>query len=224
MNLVFFDFCETLVNFTTPDVFVDFCMQKTGLGKSYTMFSKTKWGEKFLKKYWRFNKKVHLLQLKSLTRVEIDKLAEAFYIEKIVPNLHEPIVELLDGHKENGDKVYIVSGGYSPYINCFAKEHEVDGVISNDFLFDKDVFQGKISSKDCIEEEKVIRTAKFFEPSACYEKSIFYSDSYSDLPLFRLVDRPILVSREKRRRMAKEYGLEQIVISEMEQEKTKNKS
>ena len=214
MNLVLFDFCETLVNFQTADKFVDYCMERTGKGALYKKIRKKNNIDNWLKKHWMLNKKLHLFCLKGLSSQNIDELAKDYYKEYIIPNLYSPVVDLLDNYRRNNHSVYIVSGGYSAYIKIFVDEHNLNGLIANDFCYKNGTFTGRIIQKDCMGKEKVIRVNKELNLKD-YENTLFYSDSYSDLPLFNTVDEGILVSKDTHRKKADEYGLKQIIISEM---------
>lgn len=127
--------------------------------------------------------------------------------------------ELIKKYKAEGYFVYIVSGGYKEYIDYYARDLGVNGVIANEFKyinrFGKSIFSGLLCSKDCMGIEKVNRLNQMFNHKDI-DFSVSYSDSLSDLPLFKWTDKAILVSKFKERRCAKENGLDQIVLAEHE--------
>lgn len=224
MKLALFDFCETLVNFQTADYFVEYCLKKFNRNNCYERMFRIKIINVFLNKHWRLRKNVHLYFLKGIKEEEIKIAAKEYYIRYIKPNSFETMGKLISDYKSDDYKVYIVSGGYSPYIEYYANDHNIDGIISNNFKYKRksgeNIFTGKLCGRDCMGEEKVIRLNFLFMCDEI-EDSVSYSDSLSDLPLFRWTKRAVLVSKYKERKSAKENNLEQIILANVEPEGTR---
>ena len=200
MKVALFDFCDTIVNFQTADVFVRYCLNKENLLDD---------NEKKLSKLDK------LMLLSGLKRDYIKKMAYDFFCEMIKPNLYKPVVDLMKWLKtEKKYNIYVVSGGYQVYIDFFCNEYNLDGVISNDFIFENNVFTGNIIENDCMGIEKVYRVKKYFQNIEVTD-TIFVSDSISDKPLLDWVDVGIVVSKEKHRNWCDEYRYQQIVIKDL---------
>lgn len=219
MKLVLFDFCDTLVNFQTADPFVEYVKKEYGRGIVYDKFWSVQCVYKFLEKHWKLRKKINLYQIKGLNEDQIRKSAEDYYNTLIRPNSFVYMKNLIKEYKEKEYVVYLISGGYEEYIKFYADELGVDGVIANSFKYKnkkgRKIFTGKIIGKECMDEEKVNRLNRIFKKDEV-DFSISYSDSLSDLPLFRWTDKAVLVSKSKERKCAKENGLEQIVLADYE--------
>lgn len=218
MKIVLFDFCETLVNYQTADYFVEYTLKKHNRGKMYYAIAELGVIKKLLGKHWRIKKKLHLLQMKGLSKQDIEDAAKEYYIEYVKPNSFPYMRSLINEYKDKGYMVYIVSGGYSPYIRMYAEELMVDDVIANDFSYNKrGKFKGHIIRKDCMELEKIVRLDEYFADKDIQE-SISYSDSLSDLPMLKWTQRGVLVSKYKERKSAKDNKLEQIVLHDVEKQ------
>lgn len=204
MRIALFDFCDTLVNFQTADPFVTFTLKSaeqdsTGIFYCSENISEPKSKEKYLN------------QLKGLSRTFIYQCAEKYYKTCIKPNLYSRMISILRRYIRLQYKVYLVSGGYEPYLRYFAKDYGIDGVIANEFLFKNQIFTGKIDGTDCMGEEKVCRIENmFFKKNIDY--SISYSDSISDLPLLKWTEEGVVVSRKSLRKWASNERLYQIVL------------
>lgn len=218
MKIALFDFCETLVNFQTADYFVEYALKMHNKGNVYYGLLKFGVVKKFLNKHWQIRKKLHLFQMKGMSKQEIEKAAQEYYKLYIKPNIFPYMLGLIKEYKDKGYKVYIVSGGYSTYIKYYADEIYVDDVIANDFSYSKKgIFRGVICKRDCMGIEKINRLNAYFLKTDI-EKSISYSDSLSDLPMLKWTQKGVLISKYKERKSAKKNNLEQVVLQEVETE------
>lgn len=220
MQLVIFDFCETLVNFQSADRFVDFIIEKE-------KYHKYKWldaVDNFLTKTRILavankilpelnpSKRFKLLQVKGISNEKVSQYAEAFYEERVMPNIIVPIYELLKLHMKNGDYVLVISGGYAPYIKVFSERHNLKGFFATEMAHDTQNLTGLFSGKDCLYGQKVVLVEKYLnENSVDYTKSIVYSDSPSDLPLLKWADEGIVISKHKSQPWAAINGLKEII-------------
>ncbi len=213
MKIALYDFCDTVVNFQTADEYVYFTQKYLDLKEfRHTFMDHEKIRELFIDD-WKTNKGAILYQLRRIRRSALEDAAKQFYTEKILPNIYEPIVAGMKSHREDGYDIYIVSAGYNIYLDFFAEDFGVKGVVANDFLYQDDLFTGKLCRDDCYGEEKVRRLDGLFGKCSI-EHSISYSDSISDLPLLKWTDKGVVVSRNVRRPWVKENGLEDFVLAE----------
>lgn len=104
------------------------------------------------------------------------------------------ILELLCRPEPEIEKV-VVSAGLSLCIHAYIESLHLEfpvQVIANDLAIEGSVVSGVFSRQDCFGAEKVARLLEHF-PTARIERS--FSDSLSDLPLFRISEQPFLVDR-----------------------------
>lgn len=222
MKVALFDFCETLTNFQTAEYYVMFALKKTSRYRYYERALSINWLENLIKRNWKLRKKILLFFLCGVSKEELVEIAKEYYNTYIKPNSFNCMRSLIFQYKRKGYQTYIISGGYSIYIDIYAKECGMDGVVANDFKYKekngKYVFTGKLVNKDCMEEEKINRIESLFQDMDI-DDSIAFSDSYSDLPLLKWADKGVVVSKYKRRKFAEKEGFDQIVISEIGNEK-----
>lgn len=214
-KLVIFDFCGTLISFQTADRYVQFCVKRLQdnsavqcrhrLVQLMDMFRVFKIYNHICKAN-NFRKRTILWQLKGVSYEVCDRLAKEYFEEELLPNVVQPIVEKLKGHLKNGDRVYILSGGYDVYIKYFAQHFGVQETISSKIAFRDGLCTGKMDGKDCMRENKL----EYIRPFLKGAETFCYTDSKSDLPLLEIVDEPIVVSKEYPQNWATERNYQQI--------------
>lgn len=220
MNLVIFDFCETLVHFQTADRFVDFVIEKEKYRKYRWLDFMSRLLYKFkiivlVNKLWpKLNpmKRLKLMQIRGVSEGTIDYLAEEFYQSEIKPKLILPLYELLLKHREQNDFIIIISGGYAPYISLFTEQHQLNQYFATEIAFADQKVTGLFEGKDCLFDQKVVLLNQFVaENKLTFQKSIAYSDSISDLPLLQWADEAFVVSKNKSQPFAKQFGFKEII-------------
>ena len=206
-KIVFLDFCDTVVDFQTADAFVNFCKKRTTYRKFPYRFKiflhKTRlYGlvDSFFKKD-QLGKMLDLLCFSGKERELIDKLAKEFYLEMIKPRFIQGVIEPVRKYIRDNYTVVIVSGGYDAYINYFASEFGIKYIVCNQFYYKKDIFKGKIKEHDCMGQEKISRIKLLAEQEGLIldsDNTVCFSDSESDIPLFKLCKKRFCVlSKEK---------------------------
>jgi len=220
MQLVIFDFCETLVNFQSADRFVDFIIEKdkyhryNWIAKLGKLLTKTRFLAVMNKFFPEFNasKRLKLLQVKGISRERVQSYAAAFYSQQIMPNIIKPIYELFEQHIKNGDYILVISGGYAPYVKLFSEKHGIKGYFATEMASRQEKLTGVFLGKDCLYGQKVILLEEYLKQNPIdYTKSIVYSDSISDLPLLKWADEGVVISRKKPQPWAKTNGLKEII-------------
>jgi HAD superfamily hydrolase (TIGR01490 family) len=220
MQLVIFDFCETLVNFQSADRFVDFIIEKEKYNKYKWLdrlgkiLTKTRFLAVMNKFFPEFNasKRLKLLQVKGISNEKVERYAEEFYSDNVMPNLIKPIFELFQKHLQDKDYVLVISGGYAPYIRLFSEKHGIKAYFATEMAFNNGNLSGMFLGKDCLYGQKVVLLKKYLEENPIdYTKSIVYSDSVSDLPLLKWADEGVVISRKKSQPWAKTNGLHEII-------------
>ncbi len=202
-KIVIFDFCNTLVNFQSADAFVNYVKARSPQTARRTLIEgfrifllKTKLMHILQRfdPYSYLNKRLLLAQLKGLSKKELEKLGESFFKEIIsLRYIPETIQELLKCQK-NGCRICIASGGYDTYLSYVKNHFKIDYLVCTSLKYKHDIFTGHFSGKDCIRNQKLPMVIKQLgEPLLANSETIFYSDSITDLPLFKYCDKGIVV-------------------------------
>ncbi len=220
-KLALFDFCETLVDFQTAGPYVDFIRLKTGsekmqrLEKMRILLKKIRVTAVINKLFpwYSFDKRLKLFQLKGFSRSTLEKYAEIYYRSRIVPEMIPDLLNEMNKLKAGGYTITIISGGYSIYLDSFAKDHQIDHVIASEIAFNsKEICTGKLKGTDCMYHYKIDKLKDHFFPETIVAKeSVFYSDSITDLPLLLWAGQAVVVSKEKKQSWAASHGLNEIV-------------
>lgn len=220
MNLVIFDFCETLIRFQTADRFVDFIIQKGNYRKYQwiNFVSRILFRLKVItiinKLFPKFNpsKRLKLFQIRGINTATVHAFAEEYYLQEIMPNLILPVYKLMQQHINQNDYVMIISGGYSPYIKLFTEQHHLKKHFATEIEITPEKISGFFLGKDCLYEQKVILLNKFVrENNISFTKSIAYSDSISDLPLLQWADEAFVISNQHSQTWASTHGFKEII-------------
>lgn len=149
-------------------------------------------------------------QLKPLSersRAELDQLHERYMERKVLPMITEKARALVEQHRANGDLLLIITATNSfvtkPIATAFGIEYligttpeEIDGE-----------FTGRVVGTPSFQEGKITRLNEWLAANGYtlgdFETTWFYSDSHNDLPLMKLVDKPIAVDPDP---VLKEYA------------------
>jgi HAD superfamily hydrolase (TIGR01490 family) len=222
MKLVIFDFCETLVNFQTADCFVEYILHQSGRGK-------IKFNKKLTAVLYRLriialanklfpglnlSKRMCLYQLQGLPTHEMDSWSKSFVNEKIRPNLIPELMLKLKEHKQVGDYIVLISGGYEDYLTVFAQQENIPGVMGTRIQRKNNRLTGYFDGADCLHTEKVNRLNEWLSTrNNHFESTVVYSDSITDMPLFKWVDVPIVVSKNRSQLWSQEYKFSEIIYS-----------
>ena len=181
MKLAIFDFDDTIVKGQTPDSFCEFALNR--LNKNYfqkLIFYLNKF--KLMPKAFKIRKKLLLFSLKGTKKNTINKISKEFFNTLI---FNKKIINEIKNYKLKNFKIVIVSGAYQSYLRFFKM---ADDHISNEFNYKKNIFTGILKSKDCLGAQKVNRILKKYTYKDL-NSAVFFSDSMTDEPLFRIVKR-----------------------------------
>jgi HAD superfamily hydrolase (TIGR01490 family) len=221
MNLVVFDFCETIVSIQTADRFVDFVAKHSqpryfklitllekALTKSrfYVLFSI------FFSKY-NLSKKINLLKIRGVSETKLKELSYRYYNEIIKSNFNKDILTLLLNIIEQKNIVYVISGGYNPYLELFCLEYKIDYLFSSKIKIKNKSVTGFLEGKDCMFEEKVKLLQEHLNThNLNFENTIVYSDSITDMPLFNWAKEQYVISYNESQRWVNQNKFKEIII------------
>jgi HAD superfamily phosphoserine phosphatase-like hydrolase len=155
-------------------------------------------------------KRFKLFQLRGFNKLELEEYARLFYAKQIKPNLIIDMYQKFQNHLSNADEIVLISGGYSIYLKYFLEEFNLSRLFSSEIEFDRNnLCTGFMTGMDCLYENKVT----FIERNG-FERgmnTVAYSDSITDLPLLKWVNKGYVVSRNVSQKWASQFGFSEIV-------------
>ncbi len=219
--LALFDFCETLVSFQTAGAYVDFVRKKSAAAKMQQL-NRIRMQLKKLKiitlmnkffPYSNIEKKIELYQLKGCSKKMLEQYAAEYYENKIAPCLIPELVTEINHRKNEGYELAIVSGGYSIYLQYFARAFNIPHIIATDIEFDhNNICTGKIKGQDCMYQHKINRVEDYFFSANLDKKNVIvYSDSITDLPLLKWAGTAVVVSKNETQSWAMQQRFSEII-------------
>lgn len=217
MKIALFDFCETLVDFQTADAYVHFVQTNSPITHriikcSYEILNKSHLLgiPRRLFPMSSIDKRLIIRQMKGRAEGEMRILARQYYERMIKPALIKDVLTELLNKKNEGYKIYLISGGYGIYLQYFALEYDIEGIISTNIDFKNGICTGKFTGHDCMFEHKIDYIKQTISDDH-YDDWFAYTDSITDLPMLKMVGHPVVISREKSQKWAEQKGYSQII-------------
>jgi HAD superfamily hydrolase (TIGR01490 family) len=150
-----------------------------------------------------------MLQLtKGWDRAQIERLVEDVILDVIDPYVYAEALDLMELHRSEGRRIYIVSSSPEEVVRPLARHFGVSGVIATRAAVGADgrytgelefyaYGEGKAEAVRAVAERTGIDLARSFA----------YTDSATDLPLLEAVGNPVAVNPDKElRKAAEEHG------------------
>lgn len=129
----------------------------------------------------------------------LTKLHQQFMQEKIRPLITDKSRTLVEKHKSAGDTLVIVTATNSFVTTPIAKEFGIDHLIATEPEIKNGQYTGKIAGTPCFQDGKVTRLKEWLiKQNIKFENCVFYSDSNNDLPLLKLVNKPVAVDPDEK--------------------------
>lgn len=139
-------------------------------------------------------------QLKPLSehpRHELEALHREYMAQKIRPMITDKARALVERHRQNGDLLVVITATNSFVTTPIAREFGIDHLIGTTPEEVDGKFTGKVTGTPSFQEGKITRLHEWLagrdQSLSDFETTWFYSDSHNDLPLLKLVDRPVAV-------------------------------
>lgn len=139
-------------------------------------------------------------QLKPLSehpRSFLDELHARYMQEKIAPMITDKARALVEKHRANGDLLMIITATNSFVTGPIARAFGIDHLIGTLPEEIDGQFTGRSTGVPSFQEGKITRLNSWLEARGQtlkdFDQSWFYSDSHNDLPLMKLVDKPVAV-------------------------------
>ena len=197
MNLAIFDLDNTLLDgdsdynwglFLIQEGLVDEKTHKDSNKKFYADYNA---GKLDIYKFTEFQFKF----FKNNTRQLTDELLVRYIDEVASSMITKKARELVTKHRNNGDKLLIITATNSYITKPIGKLLGIDDLIGTDLDEANGEFTGKVKGIPSFKEGKIERLNLWLKQKKLtlseFEKTFFYSDSQNDLPLLRLVSNPV---------------------------------
>ncbi len=202
-NIVLFDMDNTLVTTDTIQLWSDFLHQKGFIDTEDKCIR-----EGFHKDYLAGNLDIYacfeneIATIKNLGMEQGKKLREEFFVSKVIPKISRKGLELIKEYKQQPDTlVLLITATISFIARPVADYAEMDDLIATKEEIAAGEFTGKVAGVPSIGQGKVIRFQGWLDQHQISAKySVLYSDSFNDLPLLNLVDKPIVVDPDEKLR------------------------
>ena len=141
--------------------------------------------------------------MKGASKEKVERIGRAFAQREVERGLRAGALEAIEKHKERGDKLIIISAAVDVIAKPMGDLLGFDHVLSTEMSFDRrNKLQLKFKTPNCYSCEKANRFKEMLvdNPSLkqYYTHVTFYSDSYSDLAMFKLANVCVCVHPDKK--------------------------
>ena len=150
-----------------------------------------------------------MLQLtRGWDRAQVERLVEDVILEVIDPYVYAEALDLMELHRSEGRRIYIVSSSPEEVVRPLARHFGVSGVIATRAAIGADGrYTGELEYYAYGEEKAAAVRAVAARTGIDLSSSFAYSDSVTDLPLLEAVGNPVAVNSDKElRKVAEERG------------------
>lgn len=129
------------------------------------------------------------LYVKGYSFDQLDSKARDFAITKLNSYIKPEIFSKLEYHKEHKHSIIIISANLELYLKYWVKLHNLDGLIATEIEFINNICTGKLKTKNCYGQEKVIRLLDYLQHNnQKYIYSYAYGNSRGDYELLTYVN------------------------------------
>ncbi|OAA83151.1 HAD-IB family hydrolase [Clostridium ljungdahlii] len=135
--------------------------------------------------------------INGISEKDMELLTKEFYEKRLSKIFYKDAMYTLKKFKNSGYKIYLISASAEFYLKELYKIEEVDKIIGTRFQIVNGKHTRKILGQNCKGEEKVARLMESLKKDNIevdFKNSYMFSDSLSDLPLFKLVGNPYLIN------------------------------
>ena len=199
MRLVFFDFDKTLTKIDTVLLFGFYIgIKRRKYSKIVSMCADALMAKFNFLSNQEFKERFAWLFLAGERLDEITIVCNNFYDKYSDRLMKRNILQVLDGHRTKGDRVWIVSANYDCFLEPLRRKFAIEGILASQTEIIHDRLTGNLLGKVCHGREKVARVKERFGEEAV-SGAVAYGDSKSDLYLLRAVKEGCLVTKQKLR-------------------------
>ena len=152
--------------------------------------------------------------LKDFTIEETEAIFQWVTDEYFWPLMRQDVIARLNQHKQQGHKIVLLSGMFTPYLRIIGKKLKADYVIGTEMELKDRRYTGKIIQPLCFSDNKAKYLNRFIERQQFdidLTASSAYADSFYDLPVLEMIGYPVATYPDRRLlELAKENGWESI--------------
>jgi phosphoserine phosphatase len=135
----------------------------------------------------------------------VERLVEDVILDVIDPYVYAEALDLMELHRSEGRRIYIVSSSPEEVVRPLARHFGVSGVIATRAAIGTDGrYTGELEFYAYGEEKAAAVEAVAERTGIDLSRSFAYSDSATDLPLLGAVGHPVAVNPDKELRKAAE--------------------
>lgn len=138
------------------------------------------------------------------SRERLDELHQRFMQQHVDPIVLPAALALVEEHKANGDLCLIVTATNRFVTQPIATRFGVHDLIATDLQIADEVFTGKIEGIPCFQAGKIRKLQSWLdanpEHGANISHSVFYSDSFNDIPLLEAAGEAVAVDPDDKLR------------------------
>lgn len=136
-----------------------------------------------------------LAPLVGMTRERVDAMADDYTQRYVMQIVRQRAVEQLAWHRQQGDRLMIISASFDFLVEAIARQLNVEEVIGIEVLLDDAKMTDQIAEVVSYQEGKLILLQAWLsQRGETLSGSYFYSDSHNDLPLLEAVENPVTVT------------------------------
>ncbi|MEN9797944.1 MAG: hypothetical protein RL653_1640 [Pseudomonadota bacterium] len=203
MAIAFFDLDRTLLAVNSASLWVR---------REFAEGNITKW-QALQAASWLLRYKLGFGRLEDVLEGAVGKLAGVsddelrakstrFYQEQLRTQFRPRAREVLEQHRSAGDRLVMLTSSWGHLADLIAGELGMHAVLCNRFALDaRGILLGQLHGDICYGEGKVVHARRYAaQVGGTLEDAVFYTDSYSDLPVLHVVGRPVVVNPDGRLR------------------------
>ena len=205
MSLAIFDLDNTLIADDSDFLWGQFLVDRGIVDKDY--YEQT--NQKFYEDYKQGTLDIVEFLNFSLAPLAIHDSEQLYrWRNEFIETIIKPITlsaarELVEQHRTAGDILLVITATNRFVTAPIVELYGIDNLLATDPEFINGQYTGKFIGSPCFQEGKVKQLEEWLSTSGVsLEGSYFYSDSHNDLPLLKLVDRPIAVDPDDKLRAA----------------------
>ena len=201
MSLAIFDLDNTLLADDSDFLWGQFLVDRGIVDKDYYEAANQKFYQEYqhgsldIYEFLRFS--LAPLALHDAQQLHIWR--EEFINEVIKPLLLEAAQALIEKHRSQGDTLLVITATNRFITEPIVKLYGIEHLLATSPEFINGQYTGKFLGTPCFQAGKVTHLNNWLANTAeTLQGSWFYSDSYNDIPLLKLVDNPVAVDPDEK--------------------------
>lgn len=136
-----------------------------------------------------------LVYLKGKSVTQIEPLVKEYINQLLKNNVYPQSMKLIDGLRNQGYKLVILSAAIDLIVSGLAKSFNIDDYICTRLEVESGDYTGKIKGKIIYGNDKVDAIKKYFESNNYLLKdAVAYADHKSDIPMLKIVGKSYIVN------------------------------